>query len=147
MTTVLHASTTHHDIWKGPKRYVRIIIHDNVDEFRTAADAYSPQSDFSGATGCFHPAIWREKFNEEKKRWEFTGDKHYAGTIRLADEHITYNVLTHESVHAAAHIWRMDVTKAVHLGWNCARNEEWFAYIVGDLTQQVIAAVAGWDNK
>lgn len=140
MTEVLYASTTRHEEWLGPKRYVCIVIHDTVEQFRDACKRYSyndSSGSWEGAVGAFHPVDRREKYSKTKKRWINTTPKHFAGVVRLCREWCTGEVIVHEVVHAACHIFRLDVAKRVNLGTNCHQNEEWFAYIVGDLTESV----------
>lgn len=144
MTKVLYASTTRHEEWLGNARYVCIVIHDTQEEFAKAAQAYvynAPSGHFETAIGAFHPIVHREKYDKSKKKWVNNTSKHFAGTIRLCAAHVNYDVIVHEVVHAASHIFRMDVAKRVNLGTDCYQNEEWFAYIVGDLSSSVMESV------
>lgn len=118
------------------------MIHDTHEDFVKAASRYSyhaPSGHYDSAVGAFHPVDHREKYDKKKKRWINTTPKHYAGVIRLEKEWVVPDVIVHEVVHAAAHIWRLDISKRVNLGDNCYQNEEYFAYIVGDLADQVMS--------
>lgn len=116
------------------------MIHDTVEQFRDACARYSyndPSGFWQSAVGAFHPVDDRQKYDKKKKRFVNTTPKHYAGTIRLWSGDVTPEIVVHEVVHAAARIFRLDIAKRVNLGTNCFQNEEWFAYIVGDLTHSV----------
>lgn len=139
MVKVLHASTTRHDDWDGPARYIRIVIHPDVESFRKAAARYSGGA-FTEATGCFHPAP--ERWGEVDGEWVEKSDRHWAGVLRLVQGHsLNTEAVTHECVHAAATVYRMDVCMTINLGNGCRAREETLAYIVGDLTAQVVAAL------
>lgn len=141
MTKVLYASTTRHDEWQGPKRYVCIVIHDTEEEFRRAAARHNYNDASRGwetAVGAFHPIERREKYDRSKKRWTNNTHPHFTGTIRTSVKWVTDEIIVHEVVHAASHIFRLDVAKRVNLGTDCHQNEEWFAYIVGDLSASVL---------
>lgn len=145
MTKVLYASTTRHEEWHGPKRYVCIVVHDTVEEFRRACARYNyndSSGGWEGAVGAFHPVDRREKYDKAKKRWIDITPKHFVGVIRLCREWCTDEVIVHEVVHAACHIFRLDVAKRVNLGTNCFVNEERFAYIVGNLAASVNEALS-----
>lgn len=92
---------------------------------------------FLTAAGAFHPVSEREIYDKKTKKWVNTTPKHFAGVLRTSVEHVNTEVIVHEVVHAACHIFRLDVAKRVNLGDNCHQNEEWFAYIVGDLSNSV----------
>lgn len=138
-TLVTHASTVDHDRWDGPKRYVRIAIHDTTDEMRRAATRYRDE-DFSDAGGMFHPA---DTVYVQNNDGTFTdcADPHWAGLLRLSREYLTTEVVTHECIHAAATIYRMDVVTTIVLGNGCGHREETFAYIAGHLIAQVTSAL------
>lgn len=133
MTIVLHASTDREDVWGGIKRYIRIVIHPTLEEFIAGATRHTPHQEWDGAIGCFHPSDIREVYNKKTKMWE-RKESNYAGTMRLWGERVTSDVVVHETVHAAAHIYRLDVSPIANLGQDCFQAEENFAYIVGDLT-------------
>jgi hypothetical protein len=135
MSDILHVSTLRHEEWGGPKRYIRITVHDNLSEFRKAAQNYSPHEDFVGSVGCFHPAPTRERY--VGKRWVDITDEHWGGVMRLAKGWINLEVVAHESVHAAAAIWRRDVMPNLRLGEDCGPHEEMLAYMVGDISMGV----------
>lgn len=121
----------------GKRRWFRVSVHPDEHTFRAAANAFRPDDStaFKEAVACFHPAPERWFYEQGKPDRQI--DSGYGGTFRFAAEWIDAEVLAHEAVHAAARTWRLDVTSAVHLGWDCAKNEETFAYLVGDIVQQV----------
>lgn len=137
-TVVLHASTSRHEEWGGPKRYVRVMLHPDVEHLRVAAARYAG-GDFSQAAGCFHPAPdrWRSVDGE----WVMVTDPHWAGVLRLAVGHLGTEPVVHEVVHAAATIYRMDVRTIINLGNGCRDREETLAYMVGDLARSVVRAL------
>lgn len=144
MTKVLYASTTLHKEWHGPKRYVCIVVHDTDEQFKKAVSAYGPGTPLDGwdnAVGAFHPIHYREIFNGHTKRWESKTNKHFAGVIRTSQEYMNDDLIIHECVHAAATIFRMDVRRSVNLGSDCLLFEEYFAYMVGDLSAQVLISL------
>jgi len=138
---ILYASTTRQAEWSGPKRYLRIVIHENREFFYD----YLNYEVASTTLACFQPARRREKFDEDKGEWVNLTNKHYGGTIHLIDGWIQHGIVAHECVHAAAHIWRMDVQDEIMLGDNCGYREEGFAYLVGDLVQGVMNAIFEWE--
>lgn len=141
-TQTVYASTDRHDEWEGPKRYVCIVIHDTAEQLQEAARKHSPGRGWEGVVGCFHPVTEREIYDKKTKKWVDTTPKHFAGIIRLCRDRVNDEVIVHEVVHAAAHIFRLGVTKRLNLGDNCYRNEEWFAYIVGNLSGVAIKVVS-----
>lgn len=139
MALVTHASTIDHDRWDGPKRYVRIVVHDTTDEMRRAATRYRGE-DFGNAGGMFHPAD-TVIVRYPDGTWQDAADRHYAGVLRLSREFVSTEVVTHECIHAAATIYRMDVMTKIVLGNGCGEREETFAYIAGHLTARVCNAL------
>ncbi len=87
MTRVLHASTRRHEEWGGPKRYIRIIVHDTTAEFQKKVKAYNPFMTWSHAAGAFHPAPDRERCDEHGN-WVRVTPPHWAGVMRLSAEEL-----------------------------------------------------------
>ena len=141
MTSVVtHASTDRHAEWGGTRRYIRIVIHPDTPSLRKAATRYTG-GDFTNAAGCFHPAPDRERYDEERDEWKQVTDPHWAGVLRLSRDSLHTEAVTHECVHAALAIYRMDVAVVPNLGNGCGPREETLAYIVGDLTHSVVNAL------
>ncbi len=140
MALILHASTTRHVEWGGSKRYIRIIVHDTIDDFRKKAKAHSPDMDWSEAVGAFQPAPDLEDFDDQGYRLYLT-PIHWTGVLRLSREWLNVEVVTHECFHAATTIYRMDVKTIIMLGKGCRDREETLAYIIGDLTAAVFDAL------
>lgn len=141
MPKIMHASTTRHKEWHGPQRYIRIILHDTVQELRKAAQRYTPYQDWSDIDGCFHNPLYKEKFDPKTGKWSQTSSRHYAGIIRLSKDFISDQPVVHECVHAATYIYRDNCWPVVTLGRECTINEETFALITGDLAEQVYSAM------
>jgi hypothetical protein len=128
-----HVSTYHHPMWGGQKRYIRVFVYDTPEELRKAAGHGG--GDF---VGCFEPVPTREFYNITLNRWEQLEHPNWGGVMRLCRPHLHYAVLVHESAHAAAAIYRMDVKKQLNLGYGCHANEEMFSYLLGDIADGVI---------
>lgn len=123
-------------MWDGPRRYIAIVVHETQKEFQKAVNKRDKNANWAGVVGAFHPAVVRENYNRKTKEWDVL-TKHFAGTMRLSKEMLDDDVMIHESVHAAAHIYRMDVADVVDIGEVCGPAEEKLAYIVGDLSSAV----------
>lgn len=141
MAEVYHASTTNHSEWGGPKRWIRIVVHDTTAEFQAAASKYSPYSNWDGTAGAFHPAMHRERYNDKTKEWEVMSDPHFAGVMRLSKEQFTNETIVHECVHVGVAIYRSNVKAKVNLGAEVCDNEEHLCYIIGDISEGVFAAL------
>lgn len=130
-------------MWNGPKRYIRIFLYDDVEDLRKAASRHYynfADNRPDRAVGMFSPAPQRLFIDRNDNEIDKT-DKHWAGVMRLCTEYLTYEVVTHECVHAAAAIFRMDIKKLIVLGYGAYEREEQFAYLVGNLCDDVIWAL------
>lgn len=141
MRQTLYASTTRHAEWGGPKRWVRIHVHDSVEAFRQSAEKYSPNGVWEDKDAGFHPAIGRSRWNPKTKLWEEIGTKGFTGVMDFCIEHLSTEIVVHECVHAAIAIYRMDIQTYINLGGPHSDREENLAYITGDLTDRVFAAL------
>lgn len=144
MTTNIYVSTTIHQHWGGPARYIRVIIHDTHADFMRAAERYEwgpTIGDGREPWGLFTPARPKQKYNLSTSEFVDVTDKHWAGLVRLSWEHFDYEIVAHEMVHAACQIYRMDVKPMVNLGFACRPNEETLAYMVGNLYGRFIDAI------
>jgi hypothetical protein len=115
----------------GPRRWCRVHIHDTVEQLRTAGYRTSPwhgRDWWDGCMGCFQPSPVRIDAVTGVAR-----ESSYAGILRLANGWVTAEIVAHELVHAALHVFRMNVHPNVHLGPGCRRREEQLAYIYGEL--------------
>jgi len=122
----------------GPRRWCQVRVHDTVEDLRRAAHRLRPDTGaawWDECYGCFHPT-WHWTDSETGRR--VYSPNGYAGLIRLAEGHISFEVIAHELVHAAAQIYRMNVHSDIRLGGNCASREESFAYIHGELMNDLI---------
>lgn len=142
MTTILHASTLRHKEWGGPKRFVRIVLYDTNAEFLKAFQRGNP-GDPGRTIGSFSSVVQHFKYDKKTKDWIDKTHPHFAGTIRISREHCTYEVLSHEVVHAACCIYRLDIKEDIDLGDGCGVFEEKLAYIIGDLTNAVMDVLVG----
>ena len=143
MAEVYHASTSRHLEWNGVRRWIRIVVHETTVEFQKAAAKYQPNADWDGTAGAFHPAAHRERWDKHTKEWVPTSDPYFAGVMRLSKEQLTNETIVHECVHAGAAIYRSNVKANIKLGDDVGPNEEHLAYIIGDLSEAVFAALKG----
>ncbi|WP_409463592.1 hypothetical protein [Amycolatopsis sp. GA6-003] len=119
----------------GPRRWCWVVVHPDLDHFRAAAIRTAPwhgTAYWDGCLGCFQPVAYRERHDGEAwvGRWPANG---YAGILRLAEGHVSPEIVAHELVHASAQIYRMNVDRDVRLGDDCGEREEQLAYIYGEL--------------
>ena len=126
----------------GPRRWCWVRIHPDADSLRRAGHRHRPDNGrgwWDECYGCFQPARYEQ---------DTTGDVHYppngyAGVLRLSRPDLTAEIAAHELVHAAATIYRMNVTRTIRLGDGHTgfEREEDFAYIYGEL---YASFEAGW---
>lgn len=137
----------HHETG-GRRRWMRLIVHDTVDEFRAAAHHYRPEYGadwWAPSVACFHPAPVRIRIGPDDS--EQLIDHGFLGVLRLTAGHLGSEVVAHECTHAALAAYRMDVTTFVHLGNGCGHREETLAYLVGDLvrgTSNALHRLGAW---
>lgn len=141
MTSIYHASTSCQHMWGGPKRWIRIVVHDTAEQFMKAATNYSSNANWEGAVGAFHPAAQRERYDPKTKLWVPMSDPHFAGVMRFCREEFTNEIIVHECVHAGLAIYRSDVRPRVNLGDEVCPREEDLCYIIGDISEAVYAAI------
>ena len=152
-----------HGIYADPtverRRYLRLVIHPDTDDLVRAGNARNrkigSRQDLAGSAGLFQPSRLRSRYDRHLRRWiDTTGP--FAGIMRLARGYLTGEVITHESAHAALHIWRMhdwaqtDGAGEVQLGDVCDETEEHFAHLlsgiagtVNDIVLQYLEATKG----
>ena len=113
----------------GPRRWCWVRVHPDADHLRAAANRHRPgygRDWWDDCCGCFQPA----PYPAEGKPWS-----PFAGTLRLSAPDMNPEITAHELVHAAATVYRMNVTPHVRLGDGHIgfHREEDFAYIYGEL--------------
>ena len=157
----VHEATIHHiyverDDPACSSRYLHLRIYRDVEDLRKAALAYNrhrgvddPDDEFGSAYGVFQPHALYERW-EHGERVDTTGP--FAGVMRLCAEQLTGEVISHESTHAALHLWRMHQwatrgTNAVHLGDGCGPVEEQFAYLLGAIAGEVANVVWKYQQR
>lgn len=147
-----------HNIWpvqegECRRRYIRVIIHPTVDDLNDAANRYEKRRPGGGraagfaALGMFQPIGVRSKYDRKKRMWVDTTPA-FAGVMRLARGHLTGEIVTHESVHAALAIWRMHMwsldvegNASADFGDNGGPVEESFAHLVSGIAGEVSGIV------
>lgn len=125
----------------GPRRWCWVVVHPDLEHFRAAANRTAPHHGvgfWEGCLGCFQPVSYRERHvnGEWIGRWPANG---YAGALRLAEGHVTSEIVAHELMHAALAVYRMNVRGDVRLGEDCGEREEQLAYIYGELCGSLMA--------
>lgn len=125
--------TVHTDHPYAPKAWIRVVVHDTVDELRTAAAKHSGEDHLlTGTEACFQPTPYRERVNADGT-WETAPGQRYAGVLRLPRD-CDGLMVAHECVHAAASVFRRTYGSQVDLGDDCGEREEAFAYLVGEFS-------------
>lgn len=119
----------------GPRRWCWVRIHPDADHLRAAGHRHRPDNGrdwWDECFGCFQPARFDHDDTTGEARYPANG---YAGVLRLSAPDVTSEIVAHELVHAAATIYRMNVTRTVRLGdgFTGFHREEDFAYIYGEL--------------
>lgn len=107
-------------------RWICLRVYDSDDELQTAAYRLVGEEKYGwdSVQGCFHPVL-------------DTVPNGFLGTMRLSKEHLTSEIVIHESVHAAATFVRLASGTEPRLGFQCAKREETFAYAVGELAGRI----------
>lgn len=128
----------------GAYRWFWVRVHSDVEEMRAACHRARPwhgRANWRDAAAVCHTAAaaYADADTEFKHpRWPANG---YAGTIRLVAGDMTSEIVAHELVHAAAHVYRMNCQPVVNLGDgfddSYHQSEEDFAYIYGILFREM----------
>lgn len=133
---------------KLPRQWLSVYVYDTVEEMRAAGEKYDNsevQTNYPEALGlCQESHMF---YREEDVNYE--GPVHYsrggfAGVIRLAEKHLTLEVVLHEVVHAACIVYRRLYDRNVALGdgfESSMVNEERFAYIYGHMAEHMVLAL------
>lgn len=91
-------------VGSGQRWWMHVAIHDTTADLRRAAKRRSPSDEptfWDNCGGCFHPHISTTR---------------YLGMMRLCYEHLTPDVVIHESVHAAVtYTWKSLSLQRIHL--------------------------------
>ena len=118
----------------GPRRWVRVRVHDTAAQLQDAAHRLradtTSRAYWDGCYGCFHPVGYFQHAKTGAIRYGRNG---FAGTLRLAMGHATSEIVAHELMHAAMQVYRMNACAEVRLGRQCGKREEQLAYIYGEL--------------
>jgi hypothetical protein len=109
--------------------WFRVKVYDTDDELQKVAAGMcgQPPSSWKGTIGCFHAA---------------DNPGRYLGLMRLSDEHMSPELIIHESVHAAATLARTHFDSDLELPEDVGDHEELVAYatdaIAGSLLRSAI---------
>jgi hypothetical protein len=122
-----------HKVYGGPRRYFRVVIHDDLADMHAAAERYNGEPLGDDCRACCQPAPTRERLADDGETWEQHEPKHFGGILRFIDGWVTTEIVAHELTHAALVVYRMDINPDVRLGNGCRLREEHLAYITGDL--------------
>lgn len=128
--------------WTGTRRWFWVRVYDSLPALRRSAAKYAQYNGaqegirhFAEAVACVQRvAVLHAEDDSEHAHpiWPRGG---LAGVVRLEQESLYTSVIYHEVVHAAAIVYRMDVSPNIHLGDGLVdlAAEECFAYIYGEL--------------
>lgn len=126
----------------GRPRDVDVVLYPTLGSMRRAATQWAQRrgtgETFEHALGVCHGF---EKIRVAPGGVEAEHSENLASVIRLARPHITVDIVAHEAIHAAQHLYRIDLIEdreALAIDHFSAANEP-FAMLAGDL----IAAVWG----
>lgn len=114
-----------------PMWWLTTVMYDTAAELQRAANKYRPSAEpgfWGNCAGCFQPSM---------------GDSRYLGVMRLCREHLTADVVIHESVHAAVtYTWKSLDLKVIHLNPYSQRSmnerEEVLAHAVNGIACSVL---------
>lgn len=119
------------------RRSVKVYIYHSVPELRAGADRYDQQNqmgycDNSHILGVTHHF---ERINVE------TDESHpNVAIIRLAKQHLTMRVISHEAAHAATWIYRLDVSQEPPEP-DKIDDEEVFCHLVSDIAAEIVSQI------
>lgn len=126
MTTRLIVRT---DPGFGSQWWLRVAVHDEVAQLRTAAVRLTGDSadGWAEALGCFHSD---------------SSERNYLGLMRLAYGHLSPEIVIHESVHAAACLTRKHYDcDPLRLGQRITAREELLAHSVHHISTALLRAL------
>lgn len=129
--------------WSGTKRWLWVRLYDCLPALHRSAAQYSRRNGcmnegighFNGAVACVQRVASAHSADDPEQLDPIWPDSGFAGVVRLERQHLYTSVIYHEIVHAAAIVYRMDVSPVIRLGdgLDDLVNEEAFAYIYGEL--------------
>ena len=125
----------------GERPWFRVTLHDTAEDLRRAARRLRPGVDWTDTGACFHPAPWRERYDQDSDTFVRSGPR-LMGTLRFARSNLFTEIVAHECAHAAAFVYRRYWHEDGGLGDDCTDDrEEMFAYVLGDITRIVFDAL------
>lgn len=123
----------------SPTPWLRVVVHPNLADMRRVAERARPGEDHSEAAGMFQPTGWTFRVEADGSTRR-TGNG-YLGTLRLSADRVSTEIVAHECVHAASHLYRVLHEANVDLGDICGPDEEHFAHHLGSLVAHVTSAL------
>jgi hypothetical protein len=111
-----------------------VFVYENVEDLREAATNYEKgrgtNKVYEDCLGICHPY---ERVIIEKGKSEVRHDN--AGIIRLSRGYLSTEIVSHEALHAAFWIYRLDFgnKENANFGKNCSQKEENLCHIYGQL--------------
>lgn len=127
-------------------RYIRLVIYPNAADMAAAGNRYNRSrgstEDLTGIAGLFQPSPFRQRY-DRKTRASIDTTTAFAGVMRLAAGHLTGEIITHESTHAALHVMRLhdwaqpDGPGNADFGDGVTDHEENFAHLLGAMAGNV----------
>jgi hypothetical protein len=123
----------------APAPWLRVVIHSDLVDMRRLAKRAHPRADHSESVAMFQPSGWTFRVESDGSTWR--SGNGYLGTMRLCVDRVTTEIVAHECVHAAAHLYRVLHEANVDLGDICGEDEEHFAHHLGSLVAHVSSAL------
>lgn len=135
-----------------PMRWFWVRIYDSQESLRRVANRWvtwtgGKGTEYDDCLGCVQevvPRIPEEVASDDQDAvppdllaWPDSG---FAGVIRLAADHLTTEIISHEVTHAAVTVFRMNIRQRPILEGMLdpeRPNEEALAYAVGQLTEEM----------
>lgn len=132
MTASLSVSTNAHLLYKGPRRWFRLVVHPTREDMRRAARRYDGTELDPEASACCQPT---------PVKFDGSDPAHFGGVVRFVHGDMTAEIVIHEMTHAAAVVYRMDVDPVIDLGNGCRHEEETLTHLIGDLADGALTTL------
>lgn len=136
--------------WSGTRRWLWVRLYDCLPALHTSAARYSRHNGgnegirhFKDSVACVQRVASAHSAEDTEQLHPIWPDDGFAGVVRLEQHHLYTSIIYHEIVHAAAIVYRMDVSPIILLGGGLddLTNEEAFAYIYGELAADMDSGI------
>lgn len=117
--------------WSGPRRWWTVKIYPNLTSLRAASARFDPTTDFSRCYACCQTQMFIVDADTGERRF---GHRGYTGVLRFSRTELRSDLITHELLHAAMSIYRINFSRDIRLGKRIASlQEERICYIFCEL--------------